>query len=147
MIASYPKILSFLSTKYLISIQLVASEKIIQKANSRKVSIFHGKDGHVLEASHVAGIQQFLVSISKIKHFFPNDFDIFSTKFEFVTCLFYIFQAKKHVGYIDVWWLFDDGGLTLLIPYILTMRKQYHDCALRIFTLAKDADKAAEERA
>jgi len=94
---------------------LVASEKIIQKANSRKVSIFHGKDGHVLEASHVAGIQQFL--------------------------------AKKHVGYIDVWWLFDDGGLTLLIPYILTMRKQYHDCALRIFTLAKDAEKAAEEKA
>jgi len=93
---------------------LVASEKIIQKANSRKVSIFHGKDGHVLEASHVAGIQQFL--------------------------------SKKHVGYIDVWWLFDDGGLTLLIPYILTMRKQYHDCALRIFTLAKDADKAAEEK-
>merc|ERR1719429_981348 len=56
-------------------------------------------------------------------------------------------RTKKRTGTIDVWWLFDDGGLTLLIPYILTMRKQYHDCALRIFTLAKDAEKAAEEKA
>jgi len=93
---------------------LVASEKVIQKANSRKVSIFHGKDGHPLEASHVAGIQQFL--------------------------------AKKHVGYIDVWWLYDDGGLTLLVPYILTMRKQYAECALRVFTLTKDPEKVEEEK-
>ena len=57
-----------------------------------------------------------------------------------------ILKAKKHVGYIDVWWLYDDGGLTLLVPYILTMRKQYHECALRVFTLAKDADKIEEEK-
>jgi len=92
---------------------LIASEKRIQKSNQRKVSIFHGKDGHPLEAQHVAGIQQFLV--------------------------------KKHVGYIDVWWLYDDGGLTLLIPYILTMRKQYAECALRIFALAQDANNKDEE--
>ena len=31
-------------------------------------------------------------------------------------------RTKKRSGTIDVWWLYDDGGLTLLIPYILTTR-------------------------
>ncbi|KAG8440504.1 hypothetical protein GDO86_006307 [Hymenochirus boettgeri] len=43
------------------------------------------------------------------------------------------FQKKQGKGMIDVWWLFDDGGLTLLIPHILTLRKKWKDCKLRIF--------------
>jgi len=43
------------------------------------------------------------------------------------------FQAKKRKGNIDVWWLYDDGGLTLLLPYILTTRAQFSDCSLRVF--------------
>ncbi|RZF35441.1 hypothetical protein LSTR_LSTR015851, partial [Laodelphax striatellus] len=27
------------------------------------------------------------------------------------------FQRKRKKGHIDVWWLYDDGGLTLLLPY------------------------------
>ena len=37
-------------------------------------------------------------------------------------------------GTIDVWWLFDDGGLTILIPYLLTNHSFWKDCTLRIFT-------------
>ncbi|KAM4602609.1 solute carrier family 12 member 1 [Polymixia lowei] len=43
------------------------------------------------------------------------------------------FRMKQPKGTIDVWWLFDDGGLTLLLPYILTTRKKWKDCKLRIF--------------
>uniref|UniRef100_A0AAR2JE63 Solute carrier family 12 member 3 n=1 Tax=Pygocentrus nattereri TaxID=42514 RepID=A0AAR2JE63_PYGNA len=43
------------------------------------------------------------------------------------------FKKKQDKGTIDVWWLFDDGGLTLLLPYILTTRKKWKDCKLRIF--------------
>ncbi|CAJ0966997.1 unnamed protein product [Ranitomeya imitator] len=43
------------------------------------------------------------------------------------------FKKKQGKGTIDVWWLFDDGGLTLLIPHILTLRKKWSDCKLRIF--------------
>ncbi|CAJ1049371.1 solute carrier family 12 member 1 [Xyrichtys novacula] len=43
------------------------------------------------------------------------------------------FKKKQPKGTIDVWWLFDDGGLTLLLPYILTTRKKWKDCTLRIF--------------
>jgi len=35
------------------------------------------------------------------------------------------FQKKQKKSTIDVWWLYDDGGLTLLIPYILNSRKQW----------------------
>ncbi|KAM4678153.1 solute carrier family 12 member 1 isoform 1-T1 [Discoglossus pictus] len=43
------------------------------------------------------------------------------------------FKKNQGKGTIDVWWLFDDGGLTLLIPHILTLRKKWKDCKLRIF--------------
>lgn len=51
-----------------------------------------------------------------------------------------LFRAKhphnKNTETIDVWWLYDDGGLTLLIPYILTTRKYYGKAKLRVFSLA-----------
>ncbi|XP_043102802.1 solute carrier family 12 member 2-like isoform X3 [Puntigrus tetrazona] len=43
------------------------------------------------------------------------------------------FQKKQRKGTIDVWWLFDDGGLTLLIPYLLTNKKKWCDCKIRVF--------------
>ncbi|KAJ3593093.1 hypothetical protein NHX12_005430 [Muraenolepis orangiensis] len=55
------------------------------------------------------------------------------------------FQKKQPKGTIDLWWLFDDGGLTLLLPYILTTRKKWKDCKLRIFVAGQpgrsDLDK------
>ena len=42
---------------------------------------------------------------------------------------------KRRNGNIDVYWLFDDGGLTLLLPYILKTRKQFANCKLRVFSL------------
>ena len=32
---------------------------------------------------------------------------------------------KPENGTIDVWWLSDDGGLTLLVPYLLKQRKSH----------------------
>uniref|UniRef100_A0A670JW76 Solute carrier family 12 member 2 n=1 Tax=Podarcis muralis TaxID=64176 RepID=A0A670JW76_PODMU len=43
------------------------------------------------------------------------------------------FQKKQGKNNIDVWWLFDDGGLTLLIPYLLTTKKKWKDCRIRVF--------------
>lgn len=57
------------------------------------------------------------------------------------------FKGKEPVAgeYIDVYWLFDDGGLTLLIPFILKMRKKYSKCKLRIFFLANNLNNIEEE--
>ncbi|KAJ8272415.1 hypothetical protein COCON_G00112740 [Conger conger] len=56
------------------------------------------------------------------------------------------FQKRQAKGTIDVWWLFDDGGLTLLIPYILTTRRKWRDCKMRIF-IAGQTDRIEQDRA
>ena len=55
------------------------------------------------------------------------------------------FQTVKRSGTIDVWWLYDDGGLTLLLPYILTTRQQFSNAKLRVFTLANRKDELDRE--
>ena len=47
------------------------------------------------------------------------------------------FHQRVKKAKIDVWWLYDDGGLSLLIPHLLRLPKSYLEGAeLRIFTLA-----------
>uniref|UniRef100_A0A182PIC3 Bumetanide-sensitive sodium-(Potassium)-chloride cotransporter n=1 Tax=Anopheles epiroticus TaxID=199890 RepID=A0A182PIC3_9DIPT len=46
-----------------------------------------------------------------------------------------VFQLKQPQGTIDVWWLYDDGGLTMLIPYILSLRSKWANCKVRVFAL------------
>jgi solute carrier family 12 sodium/potassium/chloride transporter 2 len=35
------------------------------------------------------------------------------------------FQVRAKKAVIDVWWLYDDGGLALLIPHLLTLHGSY----------------------
>uniref|UniRef100_A0A8D0B0Q4 Solute carrier family 12 member 3 n=1 Tax=Sander lucioperca TaxID=283035 RepID=A0A8D0B0Q4_SANLU len=44
-----------------------------------------------------------------------------------------VFQKKQEKKTIDVYWLSDDGGLTLLLPYLLTRRKRWARCKVRVF--------------
>lgn len=57
-----------------------------------------------------------------------------------------VFQSKKPKGTIDVWWLYDDGGLTMLIPYIISMRSNWANCKLRVFALANRKLNLDDER-
>ncbi|CAG0884776.1 unnamed protein product [Darwinula stevensoni] len=56
------------------------------------------------------------------------------------------FQQKQKRGRIDVWWLYDDGGLTLLLPFILKTRSQWSGCKLRVFTLASVKGELEQEQ-
>lgn len=40
-----------------------------------------------------------------------------------------------HEGTIDVWWLWDDGGLTALLPHLLHINKAWSKTELRVFVL------------
>ncbi|KRZ50262.1 Solute carrier family 12 member 1 [Trichinella nativa] len=54
-------------------------------------------------------------------------------------------QKVKHAT-IDVYWLFDDGGLTLLLPYLLQLPKSYLEGAkLRVFTIANNKELEHQE--
>jgi solute carrier family 12 sodium/potassium/chloride transporter 2 len=55
------------------------------------------------------------------------------------------FQRKQKKSTIDVWWLYDDGGLTMLLPYILSSRSQFQGCTLRIFTITSRKDELGAE--
>ncbi|KAM3609710.1 uncharacterized protein V6R79_019022 [Siganus canaliculatus] len=55
------------------------------------------------------------------------------------------FQKKQGKKTIDVYWLSDDGGLTLLLPYLLTRRKRWARCKVRVF-LGGEVEKKEEQR-
>ncbi|XP_065150411.1 solute carrier family 12 member 3-like [Paramisgurnus dabryanus] len=46
-----------------------------------------------------------------------------------------VFQTKQGRKTIDIYWIADDGGLTLLVPYLLTRRKCWKKTQIRVFIL------------
>ena len=57
-----------------------------------------------------------------------------------------LFRRKVGEGEtIDIYWLYDDGGLTLLIPHILHTRKIYSTAKMRLFFLCSKADQLDNE--
>lgn len=55
------------------------------------------------------------------------------------------FRHKHKDGLIDVWWLFDDGGLTLLLSYLLESQPSFLQGAkLRVFTVCSKKVDAQE---
>uniref|UniRef100_A0A8C1VPU1 Solute carrier family 12 member 10, tandem duplicate 3 n=1 Tax=Cyprinus carpio TaxID=7962 RepID=A0A8C1VPU1_CYPCA len=46
-----------------------------------------------------------------------------------------VFQMKQGRKSIDIYWISDDGGLTLLVPYLLTRRNRWKKSKLRVFIL------------
>uniref|UniRef100_A0A7G3ATH7 Putative solute carrier family 12 n=1 Tax=Lutzomyia longipalpis TaxID=7200 RepID=A0A7G3ATH7_LUTLO len=46
-----------------------------------------------------------------------------------------VFNTKQENRTIDVWWLYDDGGLTMLLPYIISTRSTWASSKIRVFAL------------
>jgi solute carrier family 12 sodium/potassium/chloride transporter 2 len=58
-----------------------------------------------------------------------------------------VFNVKQEKGTIDVWWLYDDGGLTMLLPYIISTRANWANCKIRVFALSsRQHELEVEER-
>lgn len=57
------------------------------------------------------------------------------------------FHDKQKKGTIDVWWIYDDGGLTMLLPYIISTRSAWSNCKIRVFALTnRRQELEVEER-
>lgn len=54
---------------------------------------------------------------------------------------------EKLEGYIDVWWIVHDGGMMILILFLLRMHKVWRRCKLRIFTVAQLEDNSIQMKA
>ncbi|XP_046651512.1 solute carrier family 12 member 3-like isoform X1 [Daphnia pulicaria] len=57
-----------------------------------------------------------------------------------------LFQKKQKKDTIDIWWLSDDGGLTLLLPVIINSRSNWSDTRLRIFCTASGVHELEQEQ-
>lgn len=57
-----------------------------------------------------------------------------------------VFQKKQKKDTIDIWWLSDDGGLTLLLPVIINSRSNWSETKLRIFCTASGVHELEKEQ-
>ncbi|XP_069094404.1 solute carrier family 12 member 6 isoform X4 [Pleurodeles waltl] len=47
-------------------------------------------------------------------------------------------------GNIDVWWIVHDGGMLMLLPFLLKQHKVWRKCKIRIFTVAQMEDNSIQ---
>ena len=48
------------------------------------------------------------------------------------------------VGNIDIWWIVHDGGLLMLLPFLLKQSRTWKGCKMRIFTVAQMEDNSIQ---
>nr|XP_015209855.1 PREDICTED: solute carrier family 12 member 7-like [Lepisosteus oculatus] len=53
-------------------------------------------------------------------------------------------QERFSEGTIDVWWIVHDGGLLMLLPFLLRQHKVWRKCKMRIFTVAQMNDNSIQ---
>lgn len=70
------------------------------------------------EAIRVATSRELAVLVPKGINWYPSNVD-------------------RMKGNIDVWWVVHDGGLLMLLPFLLRQHKVWRSCHLRIFTVAR----------
>ncbi|XP_023030767.1 solute carrier family 12 member 4 isoform X6 [Drosophila tropicalis] len=57
---------------------------------------------------------------------------------------FYPESNHKIGGNIDIWWIVHDGGLLMLLPFLLKQHRTWRNCKLRIFTVAQIEDNSIQ---
>ena len=71
-----------------------------------------------VECIRVAARKELAVLVPKGINWFPSNED-------------------RQKGNIDIWWVVHDGGLLMLLPFLLRQHKVWRHCRLRIFTVAR----------
>uniref|UniRef100_A0A7E4W960 Amino acid permease n=2 Tax=Panagrellus redivivus TaxID=6233 RepID=A0A7E4W960_PANRE len=55
--------------------------------------------------------------------------------------------SARLIGTMDIWWIVHDGGILMLIAYLLQQHKVWKGCKLRIFVIAEDDDNTPDLKA
>uniref|UniRef100_A0A8C5C957 Solute carrier family 12 member 7a n=1 Tax=Gadus morhua TaxID=8049 RepID=A0A8C5C957_GADMO len=53
-------------------------------------------------------------------------------------------NQQRLEGTVDVWWIVHDGGLLMLLPFLLKQHKVWKQCRMRIFTVAQMNDNSIQ---
>ena len=59
----------------------------------------------------------------------------------FLMMIDFVFQVK---GNIDIWWIVHDGGLLMLLPFLLKQHRTWKNCKMRIFSIAQPEDNSIQ---
>uniref|UniRef100_A0A914E5Q1 Uncharacterized protein n=1 Tax=Acrobeloides nanus TaxID=290746 RepID=A0A914E5Q1_9BILA len=54
--------------------------------------------------------------------------------------------VERLIGFIDIWWILNDGGILMLIAYLLHQHKVWKGCKLRIFVIAEEREEEENDR-
>lgn len=77
----------------------------------------------VSDAVHRATAANMCLLVAKGLHMFPD-------------------AGDQLAGAIDVWWIIHDGGLLILLPFLLRQHRVWRQCHLRIFAVAQFDDNS-----
>ncbi|EDQ91239.1 uncharacterized protein MONBRDRAFT_6305 [Monosiga brevicollis MX1] len=77
------------------------------------------------ETLSICSLQQHAIIVPKNLHLFPT-------------------MEEKQAGTIDVWWILHEGGLLLLLGYLLQHDPVWRKCRLRVFTVAENDDNTIQ---
>lgn len=58
--------------------------------------------------------------------------------------LIFLICFPQVVGNIDIWWIVHDGGLLMLLPFLLKQHRTWKNCRMRIFTVAQMEDNSIQ---
>ncbi|XP_040209286.1 solute carrier family 12 member 7 isoform X1 [Rana temporaria] len=53
-------------------------------------------------------------------------------------------QERFSEGNVDIWWIVHDGGMLMLLPFLLRQHKVWRKCRMRIFTVAHMDDNSIQ---
>uniref|UniRef100_A0A8C4WUW7 Solute carrier family 12 member 4 n=1 Tax=Eptatretus burgeri TaxID=7764 RepID=A0A8C4WUW7_EPTBU len=53
-------------------------------------------------------------------------------------------NTERLEGTIDIWWIVHDGGLLMLLPFLIRQHKVWKRCQMRIFTVAQMEDNSIQ---
>merc|ERR1712029_528462 len=53
-------------------------------------------------------------------------------------------SGDKVKGNIDIWWIVHDGGLLMLLPFLLKQHRTWKNCKMRIFSVAQPEDNSIQ---
>ena len=56
-------------------------------------------------------------------------------------------KCAEQKGFIDLWWFITDGGLLVLLTWLLAQHRVYRNCAVRVFVVVENASSEVAEQA
>uniref|UniRef100_A0A3P8QRX0 Solute carrier family 12 member 5a n=1 Tax=Astatotilapia calliptera TaxID=8154 RepID=A0A3P8QRX0_ASTCA len=125
--------------------KLMETEKVKGFCQVTVSSNLRDATSHLLQASGLGGLKHNAVLVSWPRNWKQGDEHQHWRNF--IGCRSHLglsenIQNKN--GHIDVWWIVHDGGMLMLLPFLLRQHKVWRKCKMRIFTVAQMDDNSIQ---